>query len=97
MKAAVQDGAFRADPFYRLNVLPIHLLPLRERPEDIPYLVDYYVEEYSTEFQRPIRLQANANRLFYRYSWPGNVRELKLLLKRVLLLTEKPVLDASDF
>ena len=97
MKTAVRDGAFRADLFYRLNILPVYLPPLRERRTDISSLTDYFLEGFIIEFQRSIGLETDVYPLLEGYPWPGNVRELKSLLKRVFLLTEKSMLNATDF
>ena len=97
LKTAVRDSAFRADLFYRLNILPVYLPPLRERRTDISSLIDYFLEGFIIEFQRSIELETDVYPLLEGYPWPGNVRELKSLLKRVFLLTEKSKLDATDF
>ncbi len=97
LKTAVRDGAFRSDLFYRLNTLPVYLPPLQERRTDIPTLVDYFLGEFISDFQRAVGLETEVYPLLERYPWPGNVRELKSLLKRVFLLTEKSKLNATDF
>ena len=97
LKTAVRDSAFRADLFYRLNLLPVYLPPLRERRTDISSLINYFLEGFIIEFQRSIELETDVYPLLEGYPWPGNVRELKSLLKRVFLLTEKSKLDAADF
>lgn len=92
----IDEGKFREDLYYRLNIIKIYIQPLRERPEDIPHLIDYYLEEYSSLF--------NAEKVFLpsdhvieelkKYPWPGNVRELQNILKRMLVLGEaEKILD----
>ena len=97
LKTAVRDGVFRSDLFYRLNTMPVYLPPLRERRTDIPSLIDYFLGGFIIEFQQSIGLETDVYPLLEGYPWPGNVRELESLLKRVLLLTEKSQLNATDF
>ncbi|MBN2194494.1 MAG: sigma-54-dependent Fis family transcriptional regulator [Polyangiaceae bacterium] len=90
-------GRFREDLFYRLNVLPIHVPPLRERREDIPLLVDHFVHRNNGRLGTAIRgLDAEARRLLYEYSWPGNVRELENTVERAMVLTEGDLVTAVD-
>jgi len=94
----VKHGKFREDLFYRLNVLPIMLPPLRERADDIPRLVAFYVDVYNTEFKKKIRgVTAEAMEQITRHPWPGNIRELRNAIERAMLLSDAPMLDASDF
>ncbi|HEX6966416.1 MAG TPA: sigma 54-interacting transcriptional regulator [Gemmatimonadaceae bacterium] len=87
--AAVMSGAFRQDLYYRLNVVPIHLPPLRERADDIPLLVGYLVERYAAKAGKRIRhIERRAMELFKRYDWPGNVRELQNVIERAVVLCE---------
>ena len=73
--AATREGAFRDDLFYRINVYPIHVPPLRERPEDIPLLVWRFVEEFSKAFGKPIECISRANMAaLQEYPWPGNLQ-----------------------
>ncbi|MBW1891355.1 MAG: sigma-54-dependent Fis family transcriptional regulator [Deltaproteobacteria bacterium] len=84
----IQDGKFREDLYYRLNIIKIYLKPLRERPEDIPHLIDYYLKEYSLLYNANNLVQPS-NRVISElasYTWPGNVRELQNILKRMLVL-----------
>jgi len=81
-----QEGKFREDLYYRLNVIPIHLPPLRERRDDIPLLVSHFIEKYSSESKREISPQA-LNLLAW-YDWPGNIRELENVIERVITLSE---------
>jgi transcriptional regulator with PAS, ATPase and Fis domain len=84
----IEDGKFREDLYYRLNIIKIHIKPLRERPEDIPHLIDYYLQEYSLLFNRDDIVQPGPRVIeaLKAYHWPGNVRELQNILKRMLVL-----------
>jgi len=98
LEEEVRAGRFREDLFYRLNVLPIVLLPLRERPDDIPMLVSFYVDAYNTEFKRRVREVApEAMKRLRAHGWPGNIRELRNTVERAMLLGEGDVLQVSDF
>jgi two-component system, NtrC family, response regulator AtoC len=98
LQEEVRHGKFREDLFYRLNVLPIALPPLRERSEDVPSLVSFYVDVYSTEFKRRIgRVTPEALEKLTRYLWPGNIRELRNAVERAMLLAEGDTLTADDF
>jgi two-component system response regulator AtoC len=98
LQEEVKQGRFRDDLFYRLNVLPIALPPLRERADDIPLLVNFYIEAYSTEFKRQVReIAPDAMQQLCRYPWPGNVRELRNAVERAMLLAEGETLEAEDF
>lgn len=94
----VLDGRFREDLYFRLNVVPIQVPPLRERSADIPLLVNHFVQKFNRDFGRRVRgVDGDAMELLSRYSWPGNVRELRNVLERVIILgTEDEVLHASD-
>jgi DNA-binding NtrC family response regulator len=86
---------FRADLYYRLNVLVLSLPPLLERKEDIPILARHFVARFSKEARRPApRLSAEALRRLTEYSWPGNIRELESAIQRALVLSDGPALDA---
>jgi two-component system, NtrC family, response regulator AtoC len=94
----VRAGKFREDLYYRLNVVPILLPPLRQRPEDIPALLDYYVEMYNKEFRKRIRqIAPDVRDRLVRYPWPGNVRELRNAVERAMLLCEGDELTTADF
>ena len=94
----VRQGRFREDLFYRLNVLPIVLPPLRARAEDIPQLVAYYVDMYNREFKKHVvGVTTEAMQQLRRHAWPGNVRELRNAIERAMLLTEEDRLTAEDF
>jgi DNA-binding NtrC family response regulator len=91
LRQQVREGKFREDLFYRLNVITIDLPPLRQRKEDIPLLVDFFLRKYSQENERPLRrLTAEALRPLVNYSWPGNVRELENVIERAVVLSSAP-------
>ena len=88
LKQHVQEGKFREDLFYRLNVITIDLPPLRQRKEDIPLLVDFFLSKYSEENERPLRqMTPEALRPLLAYPWPGNVRELENVIERAVVLS----------
>jgi two-component system response regulator PilR (NtrC family) len=95
----VSDGTFREDLFYRLNVIPIQMPPLRERREDIPLLVQHFLERLAAEAGRaPVTVSQEATRRLMAYSWPGNVRQLENVVERALAFSRGRVqLDVSDF
>lgn len=96
LEAAVAEGRFRADLFYRLNVVPLVLPPLRERVEDILQLTDYFLDRLSADLGRPTpKLSDEVRRIFLAYAWPGNIRELKNLLERLVILGGETVIYAS--
>jgi len=86
LKAAIASGAFRPDLFYRLNVFPIHVPPLRDRKEDIPMLVEYFVKRYAEKARKQIRkIEKNTLELCRSYPWPGNIRELQNIIERSVI------------
>src|ERR1700722_7503020 len=87
LAAAVASGAFRADLFYRLNVFPVHVPPLRSRREDVPMLVEYFVKRYTEKAGKQIsKIDKNTLKLCQSYPWPGNVRELQNIIERSVIL-----------
>ncbi|HZI63422.1 MAG TPA: sigma 54-interacting transcriptional regulator, partial [Thermoanaerobaculia bacterium] len=93
----IQRGSFREDLYYRINVIPIPLPALRERREDIPALVDFFLAKYSREMEVPMRrISVEAMRLLEGYDWPGNVRELENLIERAVALSPSEVVTAQD-
>src|SRR5712675_1111178 len=91
LRQLVREGKFREDLFYRLNVIAIDLPPLRQRKEDVPLLVDYFLRKYSEENQRPLRVMTpEAMRPLLNYSWQGNVRELENVMERAVVLSSVP-------
>ena len=94
----MRQGRFREDLYYRLNVLPIVLPPLRERGEDIPRLVHFYIDSYNTEFKKRVRgIHPEAMKYLEAYAWPGNIRELRNAIERAMLLAEGDTLVRGDF
>ena len=91
---SIAEGSFREDLFYRLNVFPIHVPPLRARKSDISALVNHFVSKYSTEWKKSIEtIPAEAMDALLNWSWPGNVRELQNFIQRCVILTDSPVLN----
>jgi transcriptional regulator with GAF, ATPase, and Fis domain len=87
LAAAIASGAFRADLFYRLNVFPIHVPPLRHRKEDIPMLVEYFVKRYAEKTGKQIsNIGKDTLKLCQSYHWPGNIRELQNIIERSVIL-----------
>src|SRR5687767_6750593 len=98
LEEQVKHGTFREDLYYRLNVLPIELPPLRARAEDIPRLVHYFVDIYNTEFKKRVRRVApETMKRLQSYGWPGNIRELRNAIERAMLLSDSDELSDADF
>jgi len=97
LRQAVRDRRFREDLYYRLNVVPIHVPPLRDRRDDIPHLVEHFVRKITRECNRDIRgVSAGALEILTRYDWPGNVRELENVIHRAVVLARAPVIHLQD-
>jgi nitrogen regulation protein NR(I) len=97
LEKAVKEGRFREDLYYRLNVIPLHVPPLRERREDIPLLMDHFAREYARKRKRqPIRFSKEAMKALLNYEWPGNVREVKNLMERLTILVSSDVVNLAD-
>jgi formate hydrogenlyase transcriptional activator len=95
LAAMVEERLFRADLYYRLNVFPITVPPLRDRPDDIPLLVRYFVQQYARRMNRRIlTIPAASMQALARYHWPGNIRELQNFIERAVILSPGPVLQA---
>ena len=98
LEQEVSNGKFREDLFYRLQVMPIPLPPLRERHGDIPLLASYYIDVFNREFKRHVRgLSPEAMAMLNHYQWPGNVREMRNAIERAMLLVEQEWLQPGDF
>jgi DNA-binding NtrC family response regulator len=98
LQAEVRQGRFREDLYYRLNVIPIVLPPLRERGEDIPALVNYYVDTYNAEFRKRITgVAPQAMARLNTYGWPDNIRELRNAIERAMLLASGDHLTTENF
>ena len=97
LERAVREGHFRQDLYYRLAIISIFLPSLRERKEDIPPLVDFFIGHYNRKFRKSVQgLTDDTRRLVLEYNWPGNVRELKNALERAMILAEDATLEADD-
>ncbi len=98
LKELIEKGKFREDLFYRLNVIPMHISPLRERKEDIPILAEHFVRKYSSQNKRPIEgLSQKVYEMFLDYPWPGNVRELENYIERAVVTSKAKILSPGDF
>ncbi len=94
----VQEGRFRQDLLYRMNTIELELPPLRERPEDIPLLVQHFLNLYRVKYEKPdLQLSAAASEKLSTFTWPGNVRELQHVVERAVILSETKMIAASDF
>lgn len=97
LRAMVADGRFRDDLYYRLNVLSVDVPPLRERKEDIPVLIDFFLKKHTRNTSRLVRgLNPETNKLMLNYSWPGNVRQLESAIERAILLCEGDLITIED-
>jgi len=95
LQEEIERGNFREDLFYRLNVIPFHVPPLRERIEDIPLLADHFLKEFTSAYGRkPKELTPDAYALLQSYHWPGNVRELRNLMERIVIMNPQTRIDA---
>jgi Nif-specific regulatory protein len=98
IERAIKEERFREDLYYRLNVVPILIPPLRERKEDIPALAGHFIKKYGEENKKHIGgISAEARDLLMRYSYPGNVRELENIIERAVVLAKKKIITAADF
>jgi len=96
LEKAVEKGAFREDLFYRLQVIPIHLPPLRARRSDIPLLLQHFLEKANRKYGRNARLTPEAMVHLWEYDWPGNVRELENIVERMVVLTDNGQIDIEN-
>lgn len=97
LRGCIETGTFREDLFHRLNKVEIHLPPLRERPEDIPLLMRYFLDRYGRQFSKELKgVSRQVQKLFLQYRWPGNVRELENVLERASMLCKKEFIDSED-
>jgi DNA-binding NtrC family response regulator len=98
LEEEVDRGRFRSDLYYRLNVLPIRVPPLRDRAEDVPLLVEYFIDGFNTDFRKNVLgASSAAYERLQRYGWPGNVRELRNVVERAMLLSHSNRLEPRDF
>jgi len=96
LEAAVAEGHFREDLYYRLNVVPIYLPPLRERKEDIPLLVGHFLSRFNAENGKRVKLSSAAMDVIMGYPWPGNVRELENCIERIVIMAEREVVSPEE-
>src|SRR5258705_9539435 len=97
LQAAISTGAFRSDLFYRLHVFPIHIPSLRERREDIPLLVEYFIDRYARKARKNIkRVSKKTLELIQSYPWPGNIRELQNVIERSVILCETEIFSIEE-
>jgi two-component system, NtrC family, nitrogen regulation response regulator NtrX len=97
LQSLIHTGRFREDLFYRLNVIPIEVPPLRVRTEDIPLLIDHFIRVFSTENGKRVKtLSGEALAYFLAYDWPGNVRELRNMVERLVIMAPRDVIEADD-
>jgi len=97
LEKAVKEGKFREDLYYRINVIPIKLPPLRERPEDVPQLVDFFLKRYNTKFHKSIKgVTPPTVDVLKKYWWPGNIRELENLIERLVAVSDKDYISEED-
>lgn len=97
LEAMIRDGTFREDLYYRLNVFPITLPPLRERPDDLPLLVEFFLNRFRDKYQRPVKaLAPEVLQAFRRYPWPGNIRELENVLERGVIMCRTDTLTLQE-
>jgi len=98
LPAAILDGVFREDLYYRLNVIPIHILPLRERKEDVLVLMDYFQNHLTKRLNgyQVKNFSESAKQVLLRYDWPGNIRELENLIERISVLVENQTIEPHD-
>ncbi|MDH3347923.1 MAG: nif-specific transcriptional activator NifA [Desulfobulbaceae bacterium] len=96
LEEEVRKGTFRSDLYYRLNVVPVHLPPLRDRREDIPLLLDHFLQSSNTENKREVSLSRETLQFLVNYDWQGNVRELRNLIERLVIMTDRDMVRVSD-
>ncbi|MFW6290703.1 MAG: sigma-54-dependent transcriptional regulator [Spirochaetota bacterium] len=97
LKTEIERGTFREDLYYRLNVVNIHIPPLRERKEDIPLLVSAFIKEFATENGKPVEgIDPKARALLHNYSWPGNVRELRNSIESAVVMAKGSIITPDD-
>ena len=96
LEQMIKKGEFREDLYWRLNVVPIYLPTLKERIEDIPILVDHFLNKFNSHYGKNVKISSDVLNIFLKYSWPGNVRELENLIERLVLLCENEVIKKED-
>jgi len=96
LEREVREGRFREDLYYRLNVIPITLPPLRQRREDIPYLIDFFLNKYRNKTSKNVRFSRDAIDVLLKYDYPGNVRELENIIERCVILSTSDIIEKDD-
>ncbi|HYA26991.1 MAG TPA: nif-specific transcriptional activator NifA [Thermodesulfovibrionales bacterium] len=96
LEGLVSEGKFREDLYYRLNVVPIFLPPVRERLEDVPLLVDYFLKKYNEENLKSVKIAAEVLSLFMDYDWPGNVREIENTIERLVVMSRRNIANVEE-
>ncbi|MEW5976178.1 MAG: sigma-54 dependent transcriptional regulator [Acidobacteriota bacterium] len=97
LESYVREGKFREDLYYRLSVIPIQIPPLRDRKEDIPLLVDYFIKYYCVQFRKQVKgITPDGMKQLMSYHWPGNVRELRNVVERAMILVDTEMIDVPD-
>ena len=97
LQEEIENDNFREDLYYRLNVVPLHILPLRERVADLPLLIDHFLSRFCRENQKPnMIIHENALQILRGYGWPGNVRELRNMIERVVILCPRETIEVDD-
>ncbi len=96
LKQLVEKGGFRDDLYYRINVVPLVIPPLRMRKEDIPLLVEYFLNRFNKEHGKSLKLSGRAMDFMIHYNWPGNVRELENMIERTVIMTQHTVIEVND-
>jgi two-component system response regulator AtoC len=97
LEEAIKNGEFREDLYYRINVFPVIIPPLRDRLDDLDHLIEYFLKMFSVKFNKKIEASANFIEKAKKYSWPGNVRELSNMIERLCILSSNKILSDSDF
>jgi DNA-binding NtrC family response regulator len=97
LQQMVEAGTFRRDLFFRVNVMTVHVPPLRQRTEDIPALARHFLKQYATEYSKPVTdIRPNAMELLVAYDWPGNVRELENVIQGAVILADGDSITRAD-
>ncbi len=97
LRRSILDNKFREDLFYRINVLPIHIPPLRERKEDIPFLLHQFLESNNKIYDKGKKLSEKCMEMMMEYDWPGNIRELQNIVERLVIIGNNPIIDEQHF
>ena len=96
LEKMVEEGTFREDLYYRLNVIPIHIPPLRKRQEDIPYFIDHFLNKFNVKYQSNTILSLEVENALCQYDWPGNVREIENLIERLVVMADDKEVQVKD-